>query len=166
MSALVGQAHHRSGVSVLCRRRSGRAFLRSSRSDAQQLRRARADIWSWPDGSRTASRPAGSRLARSGCPAVFTLNPNVIYLQATPMTEPLLLALTTLGVAMLLEWVNKDRRDRSGAREIHNAGNGRTCRPPASELPSRVHQGRATRRRPSGAFPERPQALRRARRRD
>lgn len=36
--------------------------------------------------------------------AVFALNPNVLYLQATPMTEPLLLALTTLAVAMLLSW--------------------------------------------------------------
>ena len=36
--------------------------------------------------------------------AVFALNPNVLYLQATPMTEPLLLALTTLAVAMLLNW--------------------------------------------------------------
>src|SRR6476659_7761525 len=36
--------------------------------------------------------------------AVFALNPNVLYLQATPMTEPLLLALTTLAVAMLLAW--------------------------------------------------------------
>jgi len=34
--------------------------------------------------------------------AVFVLNPNVLYLQATPMTEPLLLGLTTLGVALLL----------------------------------------------------------------
>src|SRR5919198_1204297 len=33
--------------------------------------------------------------------AVFALNPNVLYLQSTPMTEPLLMALTTLGVAML-----------------------------------------------------------------
>ena len=39
--------------------------------------------------------------------AVFALNPNVVYLQATPMTEPLLLALTSLGVAMLLVWVNR-----------------------------------------------------------
>ncbi len=31
--------------------------------------------------------------------AVFVLNPNVVYLQATPMTEPLLLGLITLGVA-------------------------------------------------------------------
>src|SRR5215831_12621446 len=34
--------------------------------------------------------------------AVFALNPNIVYLQATPMTEPLLLGLTTLGVAMLM----------------------------------------------------------------
>jgi hypothetical protein len=34
--------------------------------------------------------------------AVFALNPNIVYLQATPMTEPLLLGLTTLGVALLM----------------------------------------------------------------
>ena len=33
--------------------------------------------------------------------AVFALNPNVLYLQSTPMTEPLLLATTTLAIAML-----------------------------------------------------------------
>jgi hypothetical protein len=32
----------------------------------------------------------------------FALNPNVLYLQATPMTEPLLLGLLTLGVALLI----------------------------------------------------------------
>jgi hypothetical protein len=32
--------------------------------------------------------------------AVFALNPNVLYLQSTPMTEPLLLATTTAAVAM------------------------------------------------------------------
>jgi hypothetical protein len=35
---------------------------------------------------------------------VFAVNPNVLYLQATPMTEPLLMGLTTLAVAMLLDW--------------------------------------------------------------
>ena len=35
--------------------------------------------------------------------AVFVLNPNVLYLQATPMTEPLLLALTLAAVALLVE---------------------------------------------------------------
>jgi hypothetical protein len=43
-----------------------------------------------------------SRLASLAAAAVFVLNPNVLYLQATPMTEPLLLGLTTLGVAMLI----------------------------------------------------------------
>ena len=31
--------------------------------------------------------------------AVFALNPNVLYLQSTPMTEPLLIALTTVAIA-------------------------------------------------------------------
>jgi len=46
----------------------------------------------------------GSRAAGAVAAAVFGLNPNVLYLQATPMTEPLLIALTTLSVAMLVDW--------------------------------------------------------------
>ncbi len=46
-----------------------------------------------------------SALAAVAGTAVFALNPNVLYLQATPMSEPLLLATTTLAVAMLVEWV-------------------------------------------------------------
>jgi hypothetical protein len=61
----------------------------------------------------------GSWAAALAGTTVFALNPNVLYLQATPMTEPLLLALTTLGVAMLIEWVNhdslSDRKGRAGA---------------------------------------------------
>ncbi len=49
------------------------------------------------------------RLTESTCSAVaatavFALNPNVLYLQSTPMTEPLLIATTTVAVAMLLSW--------------------------------------------------------------
>ena len=47
----------------------------------------------------TASTPA----AVAGA-VVFALNPNVLYLQSTPMTEPLLLATTTAAVAMLIAW--------------------------------------------------------------
>jgi len=36
--------------------------------------------------------------------AAFALNPNVLYLQATPMTEPLLIALTVVAVALLMRW--------------------------------------------------------------
>ena len=37
-------------------------------------------------------RSPGPRSPRVAGAAVFALNPNVLYLQATPMTEPLLLA--------------------------------------------------------------------------
>jgi hypothetical protein len=50
----------------------------------------------------TESKPAA--LAAS---AVFVLNPNVVYLQATPMTEPLLLGLTTCSVALLIAWASQ-----------------------------------------------------------
>ena len=45
----------------------------------------------------TQSTPAAVTAA-----AVFAFNPNVLYLQSTPMTEPLLLATTTLAVATLM----------------------------------------------------------------
>lgn len=47
----------------------------------------------------------GSTPAALAATAVFVLNPNLVYLQATPMTEPLLLGLTTLGVALLIRSV-------------------------------------------------------------
>jgi hypothetical protein len=53
-----------------------------------------------------------SNLAGTAAALVFALNPNVLYLQSTPMTEPLLMALTLLAVAMLVRWcyVQADRR--------------------------------------------------------
>ena len=47
----------------------------------------------------TESIPAAAAAA-----AVFALNPNVLYLQATPMTEPLLIALTLVASALLMAW--------------------------------------------------------------
>jgi hypothetical protein len=46
-----------------------------------------------------------SPLAALSGAAVFALNPNVLYLQATPMTELLLVGLTAAGVALLLDAV-------------------------------------------------------------
>jgi hypothetical protein len=43
--------------------------------------------------------------------AVFALNPNVLYLQATPMTEPLFLGLTLVSLAMLIRWTAAHRAD-------------------------------------------------------
>src|SRR5580704_11119578 len=54
-----------------------------------------------------------SSAAAIAAAAVFALNPNVLYLQSTPMTEPLLLALTTVAVAMLVSW---SRADSGGGR--------------------------------------------------
>ena len=44
-----------------------------------------------------------SRVAAVIAATVFAANPNVLYLQSTPMTEPLLLALTLLSVVLLIE---------------------------------------------------------------
>jgi hypothetical protein len=55
----------------------------------------------------------GSTAAAVVAAAVFALNPNVLYLQSTPMTEPLLLATTTVAVAVLMAWsVRLERPDR------------------------------------------------------
>ena len=50
----------------------------------------------------------GSRTGAFLASALFALNPNVLYLQSTPMTEPLLFALTSLSVWRLIEWAKSD----------------------------------------------------------
>lgn len=50
------------------------------------------------------TRLTGSWLAATAGALVFALNPNVLYLQATPMTEPLLMALLVAALALLLTW--------------------------------------------------------------
>jgi hypothetical protein len=72
----------------------------------------------------------GSRAAAFAAATVFALNPNVLYLQATPMTEPLLLALTTLSVAMLMDWCRAITGRMSGTGG--NAGTGTTGILPSS----------------------------------
>jgi hypothetical protein len=52
----------------------------------------------------------GSRTAAAAGLSVLVLNPDLLYLQSTPMTEPLLLALMTLSVALLSRWVASDAR--------------------------------------------------------
>jgi hypothetical protein len=50
----------------------------------------------------------GSRTGAVLAASLFALNPNVLYLQSTPMTEPLLFALTSLVVLHLVEWAKSD----------------------------------------------------------
>ena len=64
-----------------------------------------------------------SRIAETLWPAaaaafVFVVNPNLLYLQSTPMTEPLMLGLTLAAVAMLVEWcvVADSDNERAGLK--------------------------------------------------
>ncbi|PYR25415.1 MAG: hypothetical protein DMF92_20605 [Acidobacteria bacterium] len=75
--------------------------------------------------------------------AVFALNPNVVYLQATPMTEPLLLGLTTLSVALLLEWLDSDRRG-AGLQTRTPAARTAGLKPRAADAPTTGLESLAT----------------------
>ena len=51
---------------------------------------------------------SGSRTGAILAALLFACNPNVLYLQATPMTEPLLFALSALVVLHLAQWAMSD----------------------------------------------------------
>ena len=65
-----------------------------------------ACVWA---SARLVLAVTGSAAGAIAAAAVLVLNPNLLYLQATPMTEPLLLALSALAVLWLFEWVQADR---------------------------------------------------------
>ncbi len=50
-------------------------------------------------------RSTGSRSGAAAAVALFALNPDVLYLQSTPMTEPLLFATTAAALALTAAWV-------------------------------------------------------------
>ncbi len=64
--------------------------------------------------ARLVIHMTGSRLGAAVAAALLVLNPNLLYLHATPMTEPLLLATTFLSVLWLYEWAptNEERVPR------------------------------------------------------
>ena len=47
----------------------------------------------------------GSRAGAAAGAALYAANPNVLYLQSTPMTEPMLFGLSTLQVCLFTRWV-------------------------------------------------------------
>jgi hypothetical protein len=53
-------------------------------------------------------RANGTRTGAILAAAIFALNPNVLYLQSTPMTEPLLFALSAFVVLQLTVWVTAE----------------------------------------------------------
>src|SRR5687767_7465483 len=50
-------------------------------------------------------RITGSRSAAALSVAMFATDPDVLYLQSTPMTEPLLFGLTLLSISLVYDWV-------------------------------------------------------------
>lgn len=59
--------------------------------------------------ARLVLAATGSVLGAAVAAALLALNPNLLYLQATPMTEPMLLASLSLIVLWLYEWVPLNR---------------------------------------------------------
>jgi hypothetical protein len=60
--------------------------------------------------SSVIMRVTGSSSGAIAGSALLLLNPNVLYLQSTPMTEPLLLATVMTGIALTAAWIDGDRR--------------------------------------------------------
>lgn len=56
--------------------------------------------------ARLIQRATGSLLGAGVATLLLALNPNLLYLHATPMTEPLLLAVTFAAVLWLDEWID------------------------------------------------------------
>jgi hypothetical protein len=52
-------------------------------------------------------RTTGSASAALTGAALLMLNPNVLYLQSTPMTEPMLVGATLVGVALTAHWIQR-----------------------------------------------------------
>jgi hypothetical protein len=60
--------------------------------------------------SSTIIRATGSRSGAIAASGLLLLNPNVLYLQSTPMTEPLLFATTMVGIALAARWLDDSTR--------------------------------------------------------
>ena len=62
--------------------------------------------------SRLVLSMTGSRLGAFVATALIVLNPNLLYVHVTPMTEPLLLAATLVSVLLLREWLMTSSGER------------------------------------------------------
>ena len=67
-------------------------------------------------------RTTGSAAGGFAAAALLLANPNLLYLQSTPMTEPLLFATTMLAVALVADWVDSHGSGEPAARWPHAAG--------------------------------------------
>src|SRR5215218_6423668 len=62
----------------------------------------------------TIVRTTGSISGAATAAALILLNPNVLYLQSTPMTEPMLFAATMVAVMFTCEWLDGLRTPVAG----------------------------------------------------
>jgi hypothetical protein len=65
--------------------------------------------------ARFTVRTTGSVVGGAAGAALLMLNPNLLYLQSTPMTEPLLLATCLVALALTADWVEADGRSGTPA---------------------------------------------------
>src|SRR5262249_26895133 len=56
--------------------------------------------------ARLVLTATGSPVAAATTTLLLVLNPNLVYIHATPMTEPLLMALTLVSVLWMYEWLS------------------------------------------------------------
>jgi hypothetical protein len=72
--------------------------------------------------SHLVVRITGSRVGAAIAVTMFAIDPNVLYLQSTPMTEPLLFGLVLWSIALVYDWLEKKlqqpQADASRARTL------------------------------------------------
>ena len=81
-------------------------------------------------------RVTGSRAAAAIAVAMFALDPDVLYLQSTPMTEPLLFGLVLLAIVLVYDWV-----EQCGSANGVRDGYGESRRSPAMVTRARAKAG-------------------------
>src|SRR5687767_6371781 len=65
-------------------------------------------------------RVSGSRAAAAIAVAIFALNPDVLYLQSTPMTEPLLFGLVLMSMSLVYDWIEECNRAKALCDRNHD----------------------------------------------
>ena len=83
---------------------------------ATKVKNASRSVSVWAS-ARLIANTTGSAIGMVTAALLFALNPNLLYLHVTPMTEPLLIAVTFTLVLWLQEWLS-DTEARSVPRKL------------------------------------------------
>ena len=71
--------------------------------------------------ARLVLRVTQSRAAAAIATGIFALDPDVLYLQSTPMTEPLLFALVLMSIVLVYDWVEALMAQVPDAAQVNRA---------------------------------------------